>query len=609
MDTWSKAMPTASQIIKMVTEHEVATQSLRDRFEEDYGLYLLDQRLPPDPDDVEDSNEGYRIYTSNEPMTYADKVISWQANAAISWRVPAHDKQRHEREVDDVAERFLMGAFEAADERLLDMLLPPVQDTASFHSTVRGWIAARALLRKDKEGKTFVDIMPWDVLHTFWGKGTNGLAWACYRTKKTKADIKAEYGKTERFFSGENDETIFDVYDWYDDKVNIVVVEGNRIAKTSTPHSGGESVPVVIVPVPTSPPIVSAQRDDDVKNYGESVFKANRRVYEAHNLIMSVMLELVARARGPSYTVETHEGTKGLEENPWQKTTEIPLRIGERVKAIEALEMTKDVGAFMGIVSGEAQRGSLPHSIFGELQFQLSGFAIKTLRQGIDSVIQPRIKALKNFYRLVSGLLRRQYASGSFENLRVTGVDRQSKFFDEEIEPKMLEQACIPRVSIKSQLPEDDMSVMAFIQMAREGPMGPFLSDEWLRSEKLGLQDADLMDDQIKLQQAKRGLPEAQLWTMMEAAENRGEMQIAQMYYMELVSVELQKFMQRMMLQMPGGAPGTNGAAPGGSAGPTASPQALPEAGFGAPPPAPIPQAGPNMPPGSARPGARTPTG
>ena len=600
-------MPTASQIIKMVTEHEAATQSRRDRFEADYGLYLLDQRLPPDPDDVEDSNEGYRIYTSNEPMTYADKVISWQASAALIWRTPSHDKQRHEREVDDVAERFLIGALEAADERLLDNLKPPLQDTAAFYSTLRGWIGARVLFRKDEEGKTFVDIMPWDPLHTFWGMGTNGLAWACYRTDKTKADIKAEYGKTERFFSGESDETVFKVYDWYDDEVNVVVIEGNRIAKSSTKHGGVGSVPVVIVAVPTSPPITSAQHDDDDSHYGESVFKANRRLYESHNLIMSVMLELVARARKPPYVVETYDGSKTLESDPWREGTEIALRMGEKVEALKALEMTRDVGAFLGIVSGEAQRGSLPHSVFGELQFQLSGFAITTLRQGIDSVVQPRIKALKNFYRLVSGLLRRQYASGGFENLRVTGVDRQNKFFDEEIEPEIIEQACIPRIDIKSQLPEDDTAKMAVAQMSREGP-APLFPDEYIRDHVLGIQDADLMDDQIKLQQAKRGLPEAQLWTLMEAAENRGEQTIAQMYYMELVSVELQKFMQRMMLQMPG-APGANGAAPGGSAGPTLPPNVLPEASLGVPPPAPTPQFGPNVPPGSPRPAARTPMG
>jgi hypothetical protein len=33
----------AAEIITLVTEHETATRNLRDRFESDYGMYLLDQ--------------------------------------------------------------------------------------------------------------------------------------------------------------------------------------------------------------------------------------------------------------------------------------------------------------------------------------------------------------------------------------------------------------------------------------------------------------------------------------------------------------------------------------------------------------------------------------
>ena len=120
-------MLNAAEIIKLVSDHEAATQNLRDRFEDDYGLYLLDQRLPPEPDDaVEDSNEGYRIYTSNEPMTFADKVISLIAAGNLQIRTPAHDDQAADREADDICERFLIGAFDAADERLLEMIQAPV---------------------------------------------------------------------------------------------------------------------------------------------------------------------------------------------------------------------------------------------------------------------------------------------------------------------------------------------------------------------------------------------------------------------------------------------------------------------------------------------------
>ena len=156
-------MPNAADIIDLVTEHEESTRNLRDRFEEDYGLYLLDQRLPPEPDDaVEDSNEGYRIYTSNEPMTFADKIMGLISAGNLQIRTPAHDDQMSDREADDICERFLIGAFDAADHRLLEMIQAPVLESASFYVTLRGWIAGRFLIGKNAEDETFVDITPWD---------------------------------------------------------------------------------------------------------------------------------------------------------------------------------------------------------------------------------------------------------------------------------------------------------------------------------------------------------------------------------------------------------------------------------------------------------------
>ena len=612
----------ASEIIALVTDHESATQGLRDRMESDYGLYLLDQRLPPEPDDRPDSNEGFRIYTSNEPQTYADKVISWLSTAHIIIRIPPHDAQQEERELDDIAERFLIGCFEAADDRLLTILMPTLQDAEAFYTAVRGWLCGRVMIRKDEEGKTFVDLMPWDPMHTFWGVGENGLTWACYRTKKSKADIKAIFGKN---VSGtDSEKSSFTVYDYYDNESNTVVMEGDIVLKKSEKH-GGKTVPVVIVAVPTSPPIDSMERsdgDDDSVHYGESVFKSNRALYEIHNLISSVMLELVARARKPPLGVWSRDGTKSLDEDPYAEGTTISFADGERTEALRLLETTRDTGAFLGIVSGEVQRGSLPHSIFGELQFQLSGFAISTLRQGIDSVVQPRIKALRSFYRLAAALLREQYTSGAFENLRLTGITRQNKFFDQEIEPELVQEAGIPRITIKGQLPVDDQSKIVFAQMAREGPT-PLLSDDFLRSEVLAIQDADLMDDQIKSQLAERGLPEAQLWVLMKAAEDRGEHAIAQFYFQQLVTTMFQKMMTGMMppgmappgmgppgmappgMAPPGMAPGQENGVPGGGGGPTAPPQVMPNAMMGATPPALTPQAGPLVPPQTPRPGAR----
>ena len=99
---------------------------------------------------------------------------------------------------------------------------------------------------------------------------------------------------------------------------------------------------------------------------------------------------------------------------------------------------------------------------------------------------------------------------------------------------------------------------------------------------------------------AERVLPEASLWSLLQASENRGRPDLAQFYYGELMYLLMQKQMMRqqsMMPQQPQGQPQGQGGPP------TANPQVMPNAMMGVPPPTPTPQAGPNVPPGSPRPG------
>ena len=70
---------------------------------------------------------------------------------------------------------------------------------------------------------------------------------------------------------------------------------------------------------------------------------------------MSVMLELTARSRRQGLKVKSRDGTKTLEEDPFKEGSEIALGQGEDVEPLGLLEMARESGAFMGMVSGEMQ--------------------------------------------------------------------------------------------------------------------------------------------------------------------------------------------------------------------------------------------------------------
>ena len=587
----------ANDIIDKVDIHYDNTEKLRQRMEDDYSLYRLDPY---------EAGDGYQSYTSNAPQTYADKVISWIVSSEMVVRIPNVTENREMRDANNRKEKVFLGMLRSADERLKNTLKPSIKNQLAFYVAIRGWYAGRALLTKRDDGTTYVDISPWDPMHTYWGVGADGLDWACYKIQKGRTEIEQEYGVR---LSGEatdrDDEDWLYVYDYYDKEENIVVVGNGQVVKKATPH-GSPNVPVFIGPVGATPPVQALSEHTDIEttieDFGESVFKSSRDVYEKNNLMMSIMLELTARARRQGLKIKSRDGSKTLDEDPYKEGTEISLAQGEDIEPLGLLEMSRETQGFMGVLTGDMQRGTLPHSIYGDLQFQLSGFAINTLRQGIDSVLQPRMEALEDCYMKLCMLLCDQYMSGNFRAMELSGVDMNRNYFDEIITPESIDMAKDIQITFVGQLPQDDMSKMSMAQIAREGP-NPLLPDIFIRDKILGLQDTDTIDNAIKEQEATELLPEAKLFTLMQSAEERGRDDLAQLYLGELLYILKQKMMMRQQQDMQSQQMGMQGGQ--GGSGPTADPRAMPNAGMGVPPPTPPPQAGPLVPPNSPRPNAR----
>ena len=592
-------------VIDLVDTHYDVTEPLRTRMDADHKLYRLESY---------DAGDGYKSYTSNEPQTYADKIIAWMASADVIIRIPPSGNPRNLRETNNEKERFVIGALKSSDERLTRKLLPDLKSQLAWYISLRGWYAGRALLVKKDEDTTYVDVTPWDPMHTFWGTDSDGLSWACYKTKKTKAEIENQY--TVRLGDMREDEDGIEVYDFYDREDNVVVIP-HRIIKKRTKH-GSNEVPVFLGPVGANPLIQSLEWssiEDTIENYGESVFKGTRDIYEKHNIMMSVMLELTARSRKQGLKIVSRDGTKTLEEDPYKEGTEVALAQGEDVQPLGLMEVARETGAFMGLVSGEMQRGAIPHSMYGELPFQLSGFAINTLKQGVETVLSPRVIALEQAYSQLARLLCDQYSSGAFSAMELSGRDNNRMYFSEKITPKTVKDGGDIEIKVMPKLPQDDMSKYSMSQIAREGPT-PLMPDLWIRDHILGIQDADQIEDTIKEQIAERTLPEAGLWSLYQAAMRQGREDLAQFYAGELTAMLLGK--AKMLADNLGGGeppgpspgapppmpPGAPPMQPGGPP-PMPPPGAMPPAMAGVPPPVPTPPGGPVGPPGMPRPGAQ----
>ena len=592
------------KIIDKVEGQYEATEPLRNRMDRDYSLYRLDSY---------DAGDGYQSYTSNEPSTYADKIISFVVQSEMVARIPNVSEKEEDRKKNNMKEKFFLGALKHADERIKKASMPSIKNQLAWYICMRGWYAGRALLMKEKDESTYVDITPWDPMHTYWSLGSEGLEWACYKVKKSKDLVESQYNIKLPRNEDYDDEDWIDVYDYYDKEMNTVVLSNGRVAKKATPH-GSPRVPVFLGPVGSAPMIQALNDmtpiDDTIADYGESIFKHNRENYEKNNQMMSIMLELTARARRQGLKITSRDGMKTLDEDPYKEGTEISLAQGENVEPLGLMEVAKETGAFMGLVSGETQRGSIPHTLYGDIQFQLSGFAINTLRQGIDSVISPRIDALQDAYSTICMLLNDQYLTDAFDTIELSGQDMNRAYFSQKITSSSIKGAGDIVITFVGQLPQDDMSKMSMAQIAREGE-APLLPDIFIRDKILGLQDTDQIDDAINEQQAEKALPEAQLYTLMKSAEERGRPDLAQLYFGELTTIINQKLQmqiqsQQMLQQTAMGI--QQGQQPQQGGPPGADPRVMPDAMTGAPPVSPVGPPQNVVAEGTPRPGARQPT-
>lgn len=205
-------------IIRAVESHEEQTRPLRDRMDEDYRLY----RLEPfqEVDGYGEPVEGYRSYTSNAPQVFADKVIQWISRAEFVVRIPQAGRTRKQRAVDVLKERWIWRLTRSIDWRIQQRMEPPMRDLTAFYNVVRGMIAGRWLMMNTDSGGTVIDMTPWDPLHTYWAVGAEGLEWACYKIRKTRAELRSEYGAdvwngegTIEFPPQDGDEAEIEVFD------------------------------------------------------------------------------------------------------------------------------------------------------------------------------------------------------------------------------------------------------------------------------------------------------------------------------------------------------------------------------------------------------------
>lgn len=503
----------------------------RARMESDYGLYRMNSY---------DAGAGYQAYTSNAPRILADKIISYLTSANMSIRVNMSATVA-DRSPGTKKEKLAIGSLNLADERMQRIGQPTLREQIAFYAVLRGWYAGRALLNKRKDGSTYVDITPFDPLHCVYEMDDDGVVWLAHKTRRSPASIKAKYKiDVEPAIEKDGELAGIDVWDYYDrEQHGIIIAKGNdeyEWGKKLTNHNikdvnGTSFAPIFLGAVGPSPWIqAETASDDTARDFGESIYASNRQLYDDLNFAMSAYKTLVRRAVKRPYKVISPDGTTTLEADPWQDGSEVPLPAGTEIQLLEEVSMPVDAPAFVGIVSGELQRGGLSNVSYGELPFAISGFAAKVLQEGSAHQIEPRVKAMTACYKQITELITMQYELGGFKAMDVTGRHNDvSSYFHEEIKPADIEDAGAIEVKFGVRMPQDEPQLITMAQMMREGQR-PLAPDEWIWENVLQIADVDQFKNAISAQQAHSTEPKALLITLIEGLMQTGEQEKALIY-------------------------------------------------------------------------------
>ena len=553
----------------MVDRVEAETQGRRARMDADYKL----QR--GDPYDTNVDGEGnttgsdFRSFTANEAGAMVKKVVSVLAGATLLIDVPYGESQKKERARYDLKERFARGLLQQADDILGELVQIPLLDQLCWFSPNRGWITIRALLMNQEDGTTQATAQPWDPRNVYWEVGQGGLLWVCNRATRPAVEVLADYPRANLNARDDSDPIV--VYDVYTRTENMTMT-ADGVLKKWLEH-GSPRIPVVIVPVPNQPQIWSPTgtsfamgRPDTMDDYGESILATNRPLYNHLNEAMSITLELMAKAREPAGIVFTDEEDTEMDEHPAARAGVKYLGREDKYQEVKVPETTRDALQFNSGVTGMLQRGGLPYSAYGDVQFTLSGYAITQLNQQMMTVIGPQTRAIARAVRGVVDLWVDQFVTGRFNPMEVRGLGRNKDYMQVTVVPEMLANLPPYQVQLVAQLPQDDISRLQAAQAARQGDI-PFLPDRWLHENFLHLPDTALIDSQIKEQIAERAAPAALALTLARAAFENGKPEIGQVYLDEYVRVTVQS-------KMVGGGP--NGPPEGGNGPGAPAPTGLP---------------------------------
>ena len=512
------------EIQKLIDNFEKRHQDLFRRMDADYNLWKLKSYT------VIDKWSDSVIY--NEPRTFADSIMQELETARLSITIRREDKNEKKQ---SLMEYFLISAFASADDKLANRIVNGANLRASlrWYAAIRGFVAGRVTVNK-RDGELDIEILPYDPKFLAYNTDGRGIILSGYTTWRDPASIESEYKKAFKAFDKYEEESLtgIKVIDFWNDERNIVVI-GDEKAQDEKHKL--KRPPVIVVPVGSMPLVVQSDgKYGEIKNWGESIFASKRDLYKIQNETLSIWFTLLKNAQKPSFWIFDDALGGKVVATPWGRGEAIALSSNARVQAVEPPDIARSTPDFLGKMDEGIQKGSRPSLWYGQVRKGLdpSGSAISQLLQGSESVVNPIIAAMSQFYKMAARKLIEQY-SYTGVSWDVRGYDTKGREFHETIKPGDIKGNYDIDIQFVSILPEEEAANYAKAQMATD-PNNPLVSNSYARENLLKVQDPPKMEDDLQIQQGTELDPNLKLLEIIKAYDGQNKKDEADVLRMQL---------------------------------------------------------------------------
>ena len=391
----------AEDYLQQVKDKEDEEQALRERMDTDRDLvrlksYVMQNIKGKDVPDVVN-------VTLNKPAVFAANVESALNKAVEQVNVISEDPKC---KIDTIADCVRAG-LQAANTRARLQGRWPLNPFIDQQMCRRGGAAARVLFRpmdyKDASGKTVrkmvEDITPWDRRFASYATADDGLAFAAYRTQRSKAAILAEYPDVS--VSGKTAEVV----DFWNPEVNAVYINDSLVLEQPNPFG---FVPVCVQTV-TLGSMMSDE--DDLKYQGESIFFLIREAVPELNRLISIMQTLNMIGIKPPKTWHS----QGAQQEPPEYTDVLApgsitqAETGGGIGDINFGDLKNAAMYALQVIEGAITQGSMDVINVGDIPSGgLSAVALIEIGEGQDQIYLPRLAARGFLNQQIADMFLRQ---------------------------------------------------------------------------------------------------------------------------------------------------------------------------------------------------------